>query len=31
MFKRITKHKGFWKSVAILGVAFAVIFFFVTP
>jgi len=29
MFKKVTSHKGFWKSVATLTLAFAVVFFFV--
>ena len=29
MFKQVTSHKGFWKSVATLTLAFAVVFFFV--
>ena len=29
MFKRIINHKGFWRSVATLTLAFAIVFFFV--
>lgn len=29
MFKRVTSHKGFWKSVVILALAFAIVFFFI--
>ena len=29
MFKQVIYHKGFWKSVASLTLAFAVVFFFV--
>ena len=29
MFKRITSHRGFWKSVVMLALAFAVVFFFI--
>ena len=29
MFKQVITHKGFWKSVASLTLAFAVVFFFV--
>ena len=28
MFKQVIHHKGFWRSVAILTFAFAVVFFF---